>query len=370
MRWIHTITASLGFKDRITPARARPRTVQHRPPRSRCLDFRPWQIVGPALFFLKVHAHALQHPVNGLQDRGDGHIRKRFYKLRVAQGVVGAAGLDDLGLLFHGEALVLELRIDVLLVEVQDLMVRDRARVAEVVHAREAALGHRDRDGHEVVQHGHGVGDVHNAAVLADLGDEVARAEVVADRHAHAETEDVRNVPKQLLQQALGEGVEGAGEVGPVHGIVLLEGAHVAPGAVLLQDRHRVVVVVFEDTARGEQLSRAQRADDVGADGLQLVILAPVHIRPARHPGGAQDVRGLLAVQLRFHALAVLEPNAAHYELLSLRGEQVLQHAAQPAVAAVDEELHARSAVSLAVALVQLRLGFSFRHLPKNSKKS
>lgn len=95
------------------------------------------------------------------------------------QLAVAAAGLDDLGLLFKREVLPCVSRPDDVAEEREHLVVRDGAWVSEVVNASVLVLGHQDRRGQEVVQDGVAVGDVDYAIVLGDLGDEVARVEVV-----------------------------------------------------------------------------------------------------------------------------------------------------------------------------------------------
>lgn len=73
-------------------------------------------------------------------DLGNLHVRQRIDQLAVVQSVVGPAGLENLGLLLHGEVRVGVVRIHVLLVEIQHLIVGDGSRVAEVVDAGQLAL--------------------------------------------------------------------------------------------------------------------------------------------------------------------------------------------------------------------------------------
>lgn len=132
---------------------------------------------------------------------------------------------------------------------------------------RELLASHEDGVRQHLSEDGHGVGDVDNlantthrqpfswthnssgqhtsnqadatyTAVLADLGDKVAGAQVVRDGHAHTQHEDVVVGLLQLLHQALGVGVEGAGKV----------------GLILLRERlaaHGVLLVVRVDAASG-----------------------------------------------------------------------------------------------------------------------
>eukprot|EP00959_Pyramimonas_sp_CCMP1952_P083263 1740350-Pyramimonas_sp.AAC.1 len=121
------------------------------------------------------------------------------------------------------------------------LVVADHARVCEVVHPGESPPRHLDGHGQHLVQDGHGVGDVHHLLVVGDLVHEVARVgQVGGDGHAHAQREHMLVVVHEALHQCLGEGVEGAHEVGFV---ILLEADTAA---------HGVGGVVLEDAAGGE----------------------------------------------------------------------------------------------------------------------
>ena len=80
---------------------------------------------------------------------------------------------------------------------------RDGAGVTEVVNASQAALGHGEGNGQQLGEHSHGVGDVHDAVVLDDLGDEVARRQVVGDRHAHTQCAGGGVLGQQVLHKSL-----------------------------------------------------------------------------------------------------------------------------------------------------------------------
>lgn len=67
-------------------------------------------------------------------------VRQGIDKFGVIQGVIGSAGLENLGLLLEGEVGVGIVWIHVLLVQVQHLVVGDGARVAEVVNTSQLAL--------------------------------------------------------------------------------------------------------------------------------------------------------------------------------------------------------------------------------------
>ena len=129
-----------------------------------------------------------------LLDGRDLHaeLATRLHQLARVQLVVRASRGEDLRLLLQREVRVGERRVDVLLVQIQYLVVRDGARVGEVVHAATVAQRHLDADGQQVVQHGHGVGVVHHVLVFGDLRHEVARRQVVRNGHAHVENQHVK----------------------------------------------------------------------------------------------------------------------------------------------------------------------------------
>ena len=111
----------------------------------------------------------------------------------------------------------------------------NRARVREVVHSRLAVLGHGDGQRQQIVQDGVGVGDVDDAVVLCDFGDEGARVQVVGDGHADAQGEGVGGVGRaeDVFDARLGDGVEAAAEVGGVGFGEGCAGEGVAGGVVL-----------------------------------------------------------------------------------------------------------------------------------------
>ena len=73
-------------------------------------------------------------------DLGNLHVRQRVDQLVVIQCVVGPAGLENLGLLLHGEVGVRVVWVHVFLVEIQHFIVRDSSGVAEVVDASQFAI--------------------------------------------------------------------------------------------------------------------------------------------------------------------------------------------------------------------------------------
>lgn len=137
--------------------------------------------------------HALEAALVGGVDLGDLVVilLQLGGQLGGVELAVAAAGLDDLGLLVQGEVLPGEAGSDDVAEEGEDLVVRDGAGVGEVVDASLLVLGEEDRGGEEVGEDGVAVGDVDDTLVLGDLGDEVARVEVVRDGHAQAEDQSV-----------------------------------------------------------------------------------------------------------------------------------------------------------------------------------
>jgi len=270
----------------------------------------------------------------------DGEKLGKFsLELGAIELIVRARGDDDLGLLLERKVAPRERRVVIVLVHLQDLVVRDDARVGEVVHAGQAAPGHLERDGHHLWQHGHRVWDVDHLFVLGDLVDEVAvEREVVADRHAHAEDAHVRIVAHHVFDQCFCVRVEGAVKVGRV---LLLEADAAA---------QRVRVVVLEDAAGREErdvdaalvgnVGNVHCADHVDAQRLLLVRLAPVHVWPARHASCIEDVRRLHALKLLHECCAVLEPRAGKLEFDPLVRAQLTELAAEPARLAKDEHVH------------------------------
>ena len=134
---------------------------------------------------------------------------------------------------------------------------------------------------------------------------------------------------------ALGLGVEAALEVGQVG---LLE-AGAADG---------VGVIVEVDAARGEDgdvdaleeaaVGQVEGANDVGAHGLLLVVLAPVDVGPSSAAGAVQDMGRANPVQFRLDGLPILHTDRGHVDLFALALQDLLQVAGYPALAAPDKE--------------------------------
>ena len=76
---------------------------------------------------------------------------------------------DHLGLLLHREVGPREVRVNVLLVQLEDLVVGDGTRVGVVHDAGQLALAHLDGERHELGEHGHRVGDVDDLHTRCEL---------------------------------------------------------------------------------------------------------------------------------------------------------------------------------------------------------
>ncbi len=111
-----------------------------------------------------------------------------------------------------------------------------------------------------------------------------------------------------------------------------------------------VGVVVFENAPRGvdgavdvpfiAQVGNVERADNVGADGVGFVILAPINVGTTGNAGGVEDVGGSDGVELRCHVGAVLDAGRGQDHLDTLFPEEGGHFTADPAgFAAVDESL-------------------------------
>lgn len=107
--------------------------------------------------------------------------------------------------------------------------------------------------------------------------------------------------------------------------------------------------IVLEDAAGGvvdedeallpADVGEGEGADDVGADGLDLVGLAPVDVGASGDAGGVEDVGGVDGGDVGLEGGAVLEAAGA-VDVVDLLGvAELAEEAANPAGAAVDQEL-------------------------------
>ena len=212
----------------------------------------------------------------------------------------------------------------------------DNAGVAKVVNPPQSLLSHSEAGWEHLGKHRHGVGDVNNAFVLDDLRNEIAMAEIVADGHAHAQNKAVGVAFEHGFHVALSLRVEALVEVGDV----VLREANAGSewvGVVVFEYASRCVNGAV-NSALVAQIGEVERADDVGADRLGHVILAPVDVWTAGDAGGHEDVGGLDVVELRGDVGAVLAACVGEDEFDALFLEQVRHLAAYPSgLASIDE---------------------------------
>jgi len=158
--------------------------------------------------------HALENINHGsLNGRNVWEVREEFGNIEL---VVGARSLQDQSLLFKSKVGVSEGRIDVLLVELKDLVVRNGAGIGEIEDASEPTTSHFDGDGEQLGENGHGIGDVDDLLVLRYLRDEGTLRQIVRDGHAESECEDVGIMAQESLCDLLGVRIERTRKVGRV----------------------------------------------------------------------------------------------------------------------------------------------------------
>ena len=138
------------------------------------------------------------------------HIPQKFGRV---QFVVGSVRLDDLGLIFQRKVGVMVGGIDVLDVEIENLVVRNDARVGKIVYSRQPLLGHCQRCGEHLSENGHGVGNVNDLFVLDNLGDKVAMKKIIRHGHADTKNEAIRITLEHGLHVSLGLTVKGTSKV-------------------------------------------------------------------------------------------------------------------------------------------------------------
>lgn len=68
-------------------------------------------------------------------------------------------------------------------------------------------------------------------------------------------------------------------------------------------------------------LRQYQRPGDIGFDGLELVVFAPVNIRPPSLASAVDDMRWLDSVQNFVDICLVLHADASCVDILALLGE-------------------------------------------------
>jgi len=113
-----------------------------------------------ALFVRVMHFHAIEI---------DPVFPAFLRELARVEHAVAAAGFDHMGLLFKGEVAPLECWGDDGAVEGKDFVVRDCARVGEVVDTKFVVRGEQQGDREEVMEDGVAVWYVDYSLVLRDL---------------------------------------------------------------------------------------------------------------------------------------------------------------------------------------------------------
>lgn len=109
------------------------------------------------------------------------HLPDQFARVKLT---IAPSSFQDLTLLLFGEILPLKSRSDNIAEESKDLVVRDGARVGEVVDADIVVLGQKHGCGQQIVEDGVGVFDVDDVLVVGDFGHEGSGMQVVGDGHA------------------------------------------------------------------------------------------------------------------------------------------------------------------------------------------
>jgi len=248
---------------------------------------------------------------------------------------VASASLDNLGLLIQGKVLPREVWANVLLEKRKNLVVGDGTWVGEVVDPGFVVLRKKNGGWEEVVENSVGVGNINNALILGDLGDEVAAVQVIADWHSQSQDEHLWVGFHDLLNVSLGLGVERAIEIG----LISLKVPWTSDG---------VLLIVCVDAAGGKDgevdllqetaVSQVEGADDVASDGLLLVVLAPIDIRTSGAASTVEDVGWLDSLKLSDDSLAVLHAHCGSGDSLALALEKSLEMASDPSLASPDEE--------------------------------
>jgi hypothetical protein len=234
------------------------------------------------------------------------------------------------------------------------------------------------------------VGDVDYAVILGDLGDKIARVQIVRDWHAQPEDEAVGVVLHNLYEQegtsqpagyhqdgpvrpppwlARTQGSEGKGPGGwvdgvDVHGVVLRCSTHLfhvclglgvkaagevgrvglsVPGAI-----PGMLLVVLVDAAGREDgavdaleittVGQVEGANDVGPHRLLFVVLAPVDVGATCTASRVEHMSRPDPVKLLHDLLAVLVADDGGMHILALLLEDAPEVASDPALATPDEE--------------------------------
>lgn len=137
-----------------------------------------------------------------------------------------------------------------------------------------------------------------------------------------------------LLNVGLGLGVERAIEVG----LVSLEVTWAADGVLLIvcvdaSGGENGQVDLLEETAIGQ----VQGADDIAADGILLVVLAPIDVGATSAASTVENVGWLNSLELGNDSLTVLHADSGGSNGLALALEESLEMTGNPSCATPDE---------------------------------
>ena len=136
-----------------------------------------------------------------------------------------------------------------------------------------------------------------------------------------------------LLNVGLGLGVERAIEVG----LVSLEVTWAADGVLLIvcvdaSGGENGQVDLLEETAIGQ----VQGADDIAADGILLVVLAPIDVGATSAASTVENVGWLNSLELGNNSLAVLHADSGGSNGLALALKESLEMTSNPSCATPD----------------------------------
>jgi len=286
-----------------------------------CLDTSKflWQRLGDwsSVLLFEIDLHALEAEFVRRDDVVDddslGHFPEELSGIEL---VVRSGSGNDLGLILDGKVLVGVGRVDVFGIQIQDLVVGNNTGVGKVVDSGQTLLGHSQRCWEHFAQDGHRVGDVYDAFVLDDFGNETAVDEIVRNRHANSQDHAVGVVLQHGFHVPLGFTVKGSIEVGSVF---LGETDSGSLG---------VFLVVYEDASGGvngavdsplqAKIGEIQGSDDIGSNSFGLVDFAPIDVGTSGDSGGVQNVGGLHFVQFLGDGFTVLQSAAGGQDLDSL----------------------------------------------------
>lgn len=112
-------------------------------------------------------------------------------QLSGVESAVASACLDDFGLFLERKVLPTEIWSHNILEKRENLVVRNGSWIGKVIHAGFTMLCENDGSWQKVMEDSVAVGDVDHPIVTNDLGHEITRVYVIANRHAKAKDETV-----------------------------------------------------------------------------------------------------------------------------------------------------------------------------------